>query len=123
VSRIHHRDGEWSLEVQYGYPVHSGLLSGSLTYSRSRPSFQLSMAVTPQEAQRLMTEPGPYRGTVLFSASWSCAAGTLDASGIELTEAEAERIRSGEHPRVVLFGTFPACGYRLYAVPDPLAGG
>jgi hypothetical protein len=120
VSRIHRRDarGEWTLEVvhpgQRGVWGHGG---GFFAQALGPPLYLVSMAVTRDEAHRLM-ESGS-RGTVSFQAARSYAGDQMWASGIEVTVAEAGRMMlHGEHPRDVLLGPPPACGYRLRAVID-----
>jgi hypothetical protein len=110
--------GDWSLEVERSYCQH-GLFGLSLVPPPAR--FLLSMALTEEEALALMNQGE--RGVVSFSASSVLGSNwLLLARGIELTQGEVHQIATGMHPRDVLFGTVPACGYRLFAVPDPVLG-
>lgn len=117
MSRIHRRDprGEWSLEFHHPV-IHPGWGWNSAAFPAS-PLCLVSLAVSREEAYRLM-ETGS-RGNVAFQSQYSYAyvnGDQLWASGIEVSAAEANRIANGEHPRDVLFGPPPACGYRLHAV-------
>jgi hypothetical protein len=118
VSRIHRRDprGDWTLDVVHPGSYGWGAGSGFFTRALGPPLFVLSMAVTRDEALRL-TESGS-RGSVSFQTLYGYAGDRMQASGIEVTVAEAGRMMRGEHPRDVLLGPPPACGYRLFAVTE-----
>ena len=125
MSRVHRRDprGDWTLDAVHPAALGSWNAGGRFfTQAFGPPLFLLSMEVTRNEAQRLV-ESGSRGPSVafqsLYSYSYYASGGDrMRASGIEVTQNEAERMMRGEHPRDVLFGPPPACGYRLYAVTE-----
>jgi hypothetical protein len=122
VSRIHRRSprGDWSLEFSAGSMVDvTALGNQNLVWTSAEPRYLLEVMVTQDQAYRLMGDPR--RGGVSVASSvysWP----VYRARGIVVTPAEAHQIVQGTHPLDVLFPAWP-CGYRLYAVPDPLVFG
>lgn len=117
MSRIHRRGEyrDWSLEAVR--PEYYYSLSPSFPVA---VRYRLSVSVfSRDEAQQLIDAV-----TDRCCPSVRTGLGSdIRIEGIEVTEAEARRITNGEDPVEVLLGTFPDCGYRLVAVPDPLLGG
>jgi hypothetical protein len=130
MSRIHRRDarGDWALEVKRDYPYWRYSHPPSSPFA-PLPRYLLSVQVTRGQMQQLPGSPGwERRGCPSWEYGYRPGYGysrdeLLTVKDIEVTEEEANRIANGVHPLDVLLPAWPECGYRLVAVPDPLAGG
>jgi hypothetical protein len=102
MSRLHGRNGDWSLEMTRDWPD---------------DTYLLSVRVTPAQASQLAKSHG-YRGNMSFRPIWPGDDSMLYATHIEVTRKEAEEIHLGKvHPLDVLLG-WAGLGYRLTAVED-----
>lgn len=121
----YHSPRVWTLDMKREPYWSAYTAMGSPFAYAGPPRYLLSMDVTIDQMQELLRlvegRHDPYRGYPSFIHHMTTS--YVRVTGIEVTEAEARRITQGADPLEVLLGTFPECGYRLVAVPDPLLGG
>lgn len=131
MSRIHRRyPRNWTLDMVRDSP-YGGYPSSAFAFALAGPPrYLLAMDVTWDGMQSLLQliedRHDAYRGYPVFSHNHEHRSQGyyVRVTGIEVTEAEARRMtQPGTDPLEVLLGTFPECGYRLTAIPDPLVFG
>lgn len=111
---------DWAIDVErddFGWGF------GLMAVSPARLRYTLSLRLTPAESQLLMERAELVARSPALQLAWHHD-GLVRVKGIDITEAEARAIQGGASPLdVLLIAPWPELGYRLTAVPVPLAGG